>query len=153
MSELVNPQCPIPFSASSIHGITDEMVKRSPLFGGVAPKFLSMIENTVVVGHNVCFDVKFLNMELGRVGLKFPDLPLIDTLTLARRSAAFKSNALGALASELNISCENWHRALNDVMTTREVFYFFVRGFAAQGICSFKDIHQRSGGKYVRQVV
>ena len=28
----VNPECPIPDEASSVHGITDEMVKDQPIF-------------------------------------------------------------------------------------------------------------------------
>lgn len=149
LSHLINPQCKMPLSAQQVHGISDEMLEKAPAFSEVSPALLSLLENSVVVGHNVRFDIDFLNNELNRIGLKLPNLPIIDTLILARNSRLFEKNTLGAIAEKLHINNENWHRAMSDVKTTKELLFFFLKRFVGAGIYSFKEIHKLSGGKYV----
>ncbi len=147
LAELVNPGGPIPPEVSKIHGITDEMVKDSPAFGAVAPRLLDMLEGSVIVAHNAEFDTAFLSAELERVGLKFPELPVLDTLLLARRNWKFKSNRLGNIAAELNIPNGSWHRALSDVEMTRKIFEHFVNVFRTAGAVTVADLIEKSGGK------
>lgn len=147
LAELVNPGQPIPPEVSKIHGITDGMVKDSPSFGAVAPGLLAMLEGAVVVAHNAEFDIAFLSAEFERVGLKFPTLPVVDTLALARRHWKFKSNRLGSIAAELNFSNEGWHRALSDVEMTRKIFVHFITAFRAAGAVTVADLIKKSGGK------
>jgi DNA polymerase III epsilon subunit family exonuclease len=147
LAELVNPGQPIPPEVSRIHGITDEMVRNSPAFGAVAPRLLAALEGSVIVAHNAEFDLGFLNMEFERVGLRFPDLPVLDTLALARRNWKFQSNRLGNIAKELNISSEGWHRALSDVEMTRKIFEHFITAFRAAGAATVADLIQKGKGK------
>jgi len=147
LAELINPGLPIPAEVSKIHGITDEMVKDSPSFGGVAPGLLAMLEGAVIVAHNAEFDIGFLSAEFERVGLKFPSLPVVDTLSLARKHWKFKSNRLGSIAAELNFSNEGWHRALSDVEMTRKIFEHFITAFRAAGAVTVADLIKKSGGK------
>lgn len=147
LAELVNPGHPIPPEVSKIHGITDEMVKDSPSFGGVAPRLLAMLEGSVIVAHNAEFDLGFLSMEFERVGLKFPRLPVLDTLLIARKHWKFQSNRLGNIARELNFSNENWHRALSDVEMTRKIFEHFIAAFRTAGAATVHDLIKKSGGQ------
>jgi len=147
LAELVNPGLPIPPEVSRIHGITDEMVCNSPSFGTVAPRLLAALEGSVIVAHNAEFDLGFLNMEFERVGLRFPDLPVLDTLVLARRNWKFQSNRLGNIAKELNISSEGWHRALSDVEMTRKIFEHFITAFRAEGAATVADLILKTKGK------
>lgn len=62
----INPQRKIPADSTEIHGITDDMVKNSPLFKDVADDFVKFIEGSELIIHNLVFDVKFLNEELSR---------------------------------------------------------------------------------------
>jgi len=146
LAELVNPGLPIPAEVSRIHGITDVMVKDSPSFGGVAPRLLAMLENTVLVAHNAEFDLGFLKAEFERVGLRFPKLRVVDTLAIARKNWKFQSNRLGSIAAELNISSEGWHRALSDVEMTRKIFEHFIGAFKAAGTVTVADLINKSGG-------
>ena len=60
-STLVNPQCPIPYGVSQIHGITDEMVEDAPVLGDVLPQFFAFIKDRVLVGHNIqSFDLRLI---------------------------------------------------------------------------------------------
>lgn len=146
LAELVNPGMPIPPEVSRIHGITDAMVKDSPSFGGVAPRLLAMLEDSVIVAHNAPFDLGFLTAECERVGLRFPKLHVVDTLAIARKGWKFKSNRLGSIAAELNISSEGWHRALADVEMTRRIFDHFITAFRSAGARTVADILEKSGG-------
>lgn len=147
LAELVNPGLPIPPEVSRIHGITDEMVKDSASFGGVAPRLLAMLEDSVIVAHNAEFDLGFLRAECERVGLRFPRLNVVDTLLIAKKSKKFQSNRLGNIAAELNISSQGWHRALADVEMTRRIFEHFIAGFRTAGAVTVADLLKESGGK------
>ena len=43
----VNPECPIPEEASSVHGITDEMVKDQPIFKQISKETVSYTHLTL----------------------------------------------------------------------------------------------------------
>ncbi len=144
-SSLVNPGLPIPPETSRIHGITDEMVKDSPAFPALAPRLIALLEGSVIVAHNAEFDLSFIEMEFVRAGLKLPELPVIDTLYIARRLGSFTNNRLGTIAKELNISAENWHRALSDVEMTRKIFEHFMLVFRKEGAVTVADLMSRSG--------
>ncbi|MBO5387748.1 MAG: 3'-5' exonuclease, partial [Lachnospiraceae bacterium] len=49
-STLVNPMRPIPYGATAVNGITDEMVKDEPTIKQVLPEFISFIGDMVLVG-------------------------------------------------------------------------------------------------------
>ena len=60
-SSLVNPEMSIPYFASQVNGITDEMVEDEPTICEVLPEFLEFIGDSVLVGHNIhTFDMKFV---------------------------------------------------------------------------------------------
>jgi len=59
-STLVNPQRAIPYHATQIHGITDEMVADAPLLADALPDFLEFAGDFTWVGHNVMFDYSFV---------------------------------------------------------------------------------------------
>lgn len=126
---LVNPGCPIPDEVIRIHGITNEMVAGSPRFERIAPKLLGLFEGSVVVCHNADFDIPFLDNEFALIGLRFPNIRVIDTLKVARRYGNFQSNRLGNIAAKLGIATEGWHRALSDVKMLEQVFFHFLRNY------------------------
>ena len=106
-STLVNPLRPIPYYASRVNGITDEMVADSPVFEDVLPKFLEFIGDAPVVAHNGAdFDFPFMNHELEMLGLpQIPRTQQMDTLVIARnRVFGLKSYTLDALAKWFGIS-------------------------------------------------
>ena len=65
---LVNPGRPIPYNASMVNGITDDMVKDSPFFEEALSDFLEFVGDAVLVGHNIhTFDMKFLYRDAERM--------------------------------------------------------------------------------------
>ena len=119
MSILINPRMDIPQSAISVHGITNKMVENEPDEEYYLPKIINFINGaSYIVGHNVSFDIRFLEQLFKRYGYSF-DCEYIDTLKFAKQ---FYPNALNhkltTLAEYLNIDIKEAHRALADVETT-----------------------------------
>jgi DNA polymerase-3 subunit epsilon len=68
--KIVNPQIPIPKTASDIHGITDEHVKDKPTFKEVANELKQFIDNADLSGYNSNrFDIPLLMEEFLRAGI------------------------------------------------------------------------------------
>lgn len=66
-TSLVNPERPIPFYASQVNGITDDMVIDAPTFDIVLREFLEFTGDAVLVGHNIhSFDMKFIYRDAER---------------------------------------------------------------------------------------
>ena len=70
----VNPEREIDPGASRVHGLTLEDLKDKPKFAEIAREFLDFIRGAELVIHNAGFDVEFLDLELGRVGLGAGDV-------------------------------------------------------------------------------
>ncbi len=80
-STFVNPGRPI--FGNQMHGITDKDVKGAPSPAEAARKALDFVGDATIVGHNVGFDIAFLEAALGD-GTRFEPGRYLDTLTLAR---------------------------------------------------------------------
>src|SRR5215212_1663458 len=113
-SSLINPNKHIPDFISGLTGITDVEVRNAPRFQAVAEELEAFVGDAPVVGHNVRFDLGFLQ----RAGL-FQYNEVIDTYELASvlMPTASRYN-LGALGKQLGIILHATHRALDDARVT-----------------------------------
>ena len=82
---LVNPGVPIPPMIVVMTGITQVMVVEAPSIGEALPSFLEFLGEAVVVGHNIRFDLSFLNAAAQQLGYDRIANRSVDTLGLARR--------------------------------------------------------------------
>jgi ATP-dependent DNA helicase DinG len=60
---LINPGKPIPPFISQLTGITDQMVASEPFINKVIPSLEEFIGATPVLGHNIRFDLAFLQKQ------------------------------------------------------------------------------------------
>ena len=139
-NQLINPDCLIPAEVTRIHGITNEMVEDKPFFSKIAPKLISLLSDCAVVCHNAAFDVPFLAYEFYNAGLRFPPACILDTLEYARKHGDFTSNKLGNISQELGFPKDGWHRALNDVVMTENIFLHFLKIFESEGARTLSDL-------------
>lgn len=110
---LVRPSGPI--LNSDIHGITDEDVADAPSLDEIAGEIVERLRDRVVAGHNVSFDLKFLQPVLTKAGFD-PAIPNVCTLDLYRYR--FGGPAKLAVAAEhLGIDLQGSHRAGADAWT------------------------------------
>ena len=123
-SELVNPECKIPYYASRVNGITDDMVEDARTFDEVLPDFLEFIGDKILVGHNIqAFDMKFLYRECRELYGETLTNDYVDTLYYSRKKVPkLDHHRLTDMAEYFNISSVGAHRALNDCRMNQEVF-------------------------------
>lgn len=120
---LVNPGRPIPPSSTLIHGITDAMVANAPNVDQVVRDFHNFARGSVLVAHNIEFDMAFLRRAARRAGLRF-DHPVLDTAVLSAKVFGDGENhSLDALAARLGVELtpSARHTAVGDATATAEI--------------------------------
>lgn len=117
-STLVNPGRPIPSFITQLTGISNEMVRNAPPIKAVIHELADFAGGFPVIGHNVRFDLSFLQQQ--NILL---DNDVLDTYELASvlMPSASRYN-LGALGQQLGIILPATHRALDDARVTHAVF-------------------------------
>jgi DNA polymerase III epsilon subunit-like protein/CBS domain-containing protein len=80
--QLVDPRRSLSQQSVAIHGITPELLVGQPYIDAVLPKFHAFCADTVLVGHNAAFDMRFLQMKEKQTGVRF-EQPVLDTLLLS----------------------------------------------------------------------
>src|ERR1041385_8116455 len=117
-STLLNPNRHIPEFVSGLTGISDAEVRNAPHFPEVVGQLEAFVGDAPIVGHNVRFDLGFLQ----RAGL-FQYTEVVDTYELASvlMPTASRYN-LGALGKQLGILLPASHRALEDAKVTMAAF-------------------------------
>ncbi|MBE5861437.1 MAG: DNA polymerase III subunit epsilon [Lachnospiraceae bacterium] len=123
-STLVNPGMPIPPDASSVNGITDDMVADAPVFEKALKDFLDFAGDHVLVGHNIqSFDMKFICRDALKFYGKTVGNDFVDTLKIAQAYLPeLRHHTLTDLACHYRIDAAGAHRALNDCRMNQKVF-------------------------------
>ncbi|MDQ6994477.1 MAG: DNA polymerase III subunit epsilon [Mariprofundaceae bacterium] len=117
---LINPCRPIPDVVVRIHGIDDAKVKDKPTFPEIADEFLAFIEGATLVIHNAPFDLGFIMYELSQAGFSnIGDIPVIDSLVMARKRHPHQRNSLDALCDRYGV--ERGHRVLHGALLDAEL--------------------------------
>ncbi|KKJ00207.1 3'-5' exonuclease [Prochlorothrix hollandica] len=125
LDTLIDPQAPLDPRAMAVNGITGGMLAHQPTFGAVLPQITAILASGLVVGHNINFDLTFLQAEYGLLGQSLPPLLALDTLPIARKYYRFPRNNLQTIAQALQIKADRFHRAMADVQVTAGVFDYF----------------------------
>jgi DNA polymerase III epsilon subunit family exonuclease len=121
-STLVNPGRPI--VGNQLHGLTDADVAGAPAPAEAVQQALDRIGDAIVVGHNVGFDLGFLETALSSA--KLEPGRYIDTLVLAREGyPEIGQYKLENLASFFGIDLSQNHRALPDAEATAALLLWF----------------------------
>ncbi|MBL6989393.1 MAG: hypothetical protein ISR65_06430 [Bacteriovoracaceae bacterium] len=116
-SYLINPGILIPQVTIDIHGITDEMVKDSPVIEDILDDFLGYVGNLPIVAHNARFDIGFLVFAIHQFQKELSHSKVYCSCQLARECLKKMPNfKLGTLVKNLDIPIENHHRALDDAI-------------------------------------
>ena len=127
----INPERDMPVEAFQVHGLSEAFLADKPLFPDVVEEFLEYVGDAKLVIHNAAFDMKFLNAELGWMGLpKLPWDQAIDTLAIARRRFPGSPASLDALCRRFGIdnSAREKHGALLDSEILAEVYLELIGG-------------------------
>ena len=118
----VNPQVKIPSEASEVHGITDAMVEKSPIFKQIAPEVKNFLQNCDLAGFNSDrFDIPLLAEEFLRSEIEFDigKFKTIDVQTIFHKME--KRTLEAAYKFYCNEDMKNAHSALSDAEATCDV--------------------------------
>ncbi|MDH5371936.1 MAG: exonuclease domain-containing protein [Acidimicrobiia bacterium] len=138
--QLVDPRRPIPAESYAIHRISGEMVAGQPAIEVVLPRFRRFVDDTVLVGHNVAFDLKFLQLKEQSTGIVFAN-PVLDTLLLAALVYPDSDvHSLEALARLVGVPVTGRHTSLGDALVTAEVFLSLVPQLERMGLETFGEV-------------
>jgi ATP-dependent DNA helicase DinG len=124
-SSFVNPGVALPPVITELTGITDADVAPAPPFAEIVPKLLSFIGGLPLCGHQIIFDLTFLNKELERAGAQAP-VPIgrqsLDTVLLSKILLQSGTRfSLKSVSDTLDVPLTNAHRALADAKASGEV--------------------------------
>ena len=108
---------------TELTGITTDMIREAPHIDDVFPQFIDFVGDSVVVGHNVNFDVNFIYDEMmSRYDKPFKN-DFIDTMRLSRRlHPEYPHHRLCDLCVRYCIDQDIEHRALADCESTLKCY-------------------------------
>tara|TARA_B110000196_G_C21028263_1_gene606262 strand:- start:351 stop:1031 length:681 start_codon:yes stop_codon:yes gene_type:complete len=116
--------------AQRITGITNSFLKDKKNFSDHCDDFLKFINNDTLIIHNANFDVGFINNEMSLMGRpKLPN-PVIDTVSLARKTLNTRVANLDYLCRrfKVDLSERDLHGALLDSRLLAEVYLELMGG-------------------------
>lgn len=124
------------------------MVRGKPGIAQVLPAFHAYAAGTVLVGHNVAFDMRFLQLKEAATGLRF-EQPVLDTLLLASIAQPHEpSQSLEAIAERLGVQIAGRHNAAGDAMATAQVFLALLPLLQARGIVTLGEARAAAETSY-----
>ncbi|MBE9563334.1 MAG: 3'-5' exonuclease [Proteobacteria bacterium] len=119
----INPERHISPESTAIHGIKNEDVIDSPKITDILPDLVEFIDKSVIVGHHLNFDIRFLNKTFQKLLLcKLPHL-WVDTMMLyIAYSGRIGHYTLDEIAKICKVDNPARHTAYGDAMATAMIF-------------------------------
>lgn len=126
-STLVKPSGYLSTYISNLTGITQDMLTDAPNIAEALTAFMKFVSNSIVMGHNISFDISFIDRKLQDYHRISFDNDYIDTLVLAKKFLPqLKSRKLGLIAKHFNFDTQGMHRGLKDCVVTNMCYQRFV---------------------------
>jgi DNA polymerase-3 subunit epsilon len=115
-----------------------------PRIEPVLASLLEFVHGSVIVGHNIRFDLRFLNAACWRAGRdhQFDPAQSVDTMVLARRLLRDDAGdcRLGTLAQRFAFEERPTHRALADAAATVELLHLVIERATHYGVFDLDDL-------------
>lgn len=147
--QLIDPKRRITAGVTAFTGITQAMVEGQPKFADQLDVLIGMLSGAAILGHNIRFDLSFLAAEFRRAKLDIKEclgeIPVLDTVRIARRRFGRGGNALPILSRRLGVDPIRSHRALADAITTAAVFEKLLEPMGGYE-CALCDCLEHQGG-------
>jgi DNA polymerase-3 subunit epsilon len=150
--QLVDPRRPVSPISAKLTGIGPRMLTGQPPIETVLPAFARFCADTVLVGHDVGFDLRFLALKEERTGVRLSQ-PALDTLLLdAALQPEQEDHSLEAIAARLGVSVIGRHTALGDAILTAEIFLRQLRLLAAEGFVTLGQARAAARSTYLARL-
>ncbi|CAN2534943.1 DNA+polymerase+III+subunit+epsilon [Methylocapsa aurea] len=151
----LDPERDMPEEAFRVHGLSSAFLTGQKKFREIAASFLEFVDDADLVAHNAEFDMRFVNFELGLLGMEaIASDRVVDTLTIARRRHPGASNTLDALCQRygVDLSRRDKHGALLDAGLLAEVYAELMGGRQSALIlqADAATLAEEAGGEFLR---
>ena len=159
LDELVNPERQISEPSIKIHHITQEQVQNKPVLKELDEKIYNFLKNTVLVGHNLNFDIKFIikSAPYTTIAHRVKNIVTIDTIYLAAGIYPYlKSYELSFLCENLKIQTKDQtrHSAIGDSVITARLFLHLLEEASKKNINTIGGIlHLCQQGKQIQYLM
>lgn len=122
-NKLIKPQENISELITSITNISKEMIENSPTIDEIISDFYGFIKDEIIIGYNVCFDLKFINDKCNKyLGFSISN-KYIDVMRLVKMIFPnihhYKQTDIADL---FNINIDSAHRALKDCEICNSIY-------------------------------
>ena len=138
--EFIDPGFPLSEQTTNLTSITTEMVQGSKTEEEVFQMFKDFCKGCIIAGHNVAFDMGFMNTGYERHQMGKIAEPVIDTLPLARfLYPDMRGYRLNTLSKKFKVALEHHHRANYDSEATGHLLYKFLKDAEARYDVKYVD--------------
>ncbi len=133
-SRLVNPIIKIDRFIEELTGITNKMLSKEKSIEFVIESFIEFIGPDIILGHNINFDIQFINQALEELSLNLLLNDYIDTLRMSRKVYKEIPNHKLSTLIEFHGLTRDKHRALVDCILTHQIYQRIVKKVKKEGI-------------------
>lgn len=125
---MVDPERPLPEFITSLTGLTDHRVRQAPTAGDILPELSAFLSHDTVVGHNVGFDLAFIDAEITMTH-SAPRAASSSLCTAESARALVPRGRVGryrlnTLAEAFDLDHRPSHRTVSDVLSTLDLLHY-----------------------------
>lgn len=121
---LINPEDRFDDINMRVNKITPNMVKDAITFDMFWKDNKDIIENSIIIGHAVKYDLSVISKTLIKYNIALPTLKVVCTQKLAQKYLDISHYKLDQVCDYLNIDLEHHHNALCDTTASLEIFEY-----------------------------
>ncbi len=139
---LINPEIKIPEFIQNLTGIFQENVKNSPVIEDVIDEILEFMGDSILVAHNISFDIPFFYSVLKR--LKKPHLKnktLCTNLMTKFLMPTLVNSNLNYMCSIFHIPHKKAHKAIDDANASAKLLLTYLKIFIEKGITKINHLY------------
>lgn len=115
----------LPIHIKELTGINDENLCNAPTIEGILPKFINFIDEEIIIGHNIPFDIRFIQTACAKNRYKLINNTYINTIAMSKLVfPEMPKRRLQDLSKECCLNIEPDHRALTDVLVTKYCYEY-----------------------------
>jgi DNA polymerase-3 subunit epsilon len=141
-SYLINPEIKIPEFIQKLTNISQDQIKDSPTIESVIDEITDFVGDSIIVAHNISFDVPFLNSVLKRQNKPNLENKLICTNVMTKYLLPEIMNSnLNYLSTIFGIDHKKAHRAIQDAKATAELLIKYLDIFKKKNIRKVNQLY------------
>lgn len=149
---LINPGFAIDDFITELTGITNEMLEPAPTIEQVLPDYMAFIQRDILLGHYLCFDIRFLKAAAEALEIPFEHCKYVDTMNISRKLfPEWSHHRLRDLVENLHIEARRAHRAMADVLATKDSYEALRQAMRDKNI-TLEEISPARHGAYAKML-